>query len=504
MGNKITFVVLLIILLPFVYSDGAMFSYYKQEIHESSQTAIIKYQDNIEELFLMVSYGGNVSDFAWIVPVPNIPELSNESSKLFFEIAEITQPKIIDDRNNDAIMIHKSEQIGYYNSMVISADNSNELLDWLKSNNYHISNDQLSDLEWYVEKKWFFVVLKINNSLFTESNEEILQPIRLSFESEQIIYPLKISRGSAINSFDYIEQIQKYYPELNYENDFNTFIDSFVNKIATEIFNDFETTGSDSENKALMEIFGRSTKATHGTRNYHYDDYLQHDDKDKWLKNEISRNIKRDCRQQCTKVYNDKDVDGATEIIFNEIKSGKRKSTIMETGQDSQGKTLYEKIKENYKEELTKEVLIDKWSDWINRELEDNYHMNRLIQNNGKANKIIIYIISDNKAKADGFELDFAKQIKPNEYKYHPNFDNLFDKTYFLTKLSRNMDSNEMTNDVLFEDDVNNKSFRKTVKINNNDLEENINYKFWLSLVIIVFIPIILLIIIKFIIKNKK
>ena len=55
------------------FSDGCFIPRYSVDITEPAQKAIIVYENNRENLILQVKYDGNVSDFAWVVPVPSYP-----------------------------------------------------------------------------------------------------------------------------------------------------------------------------------------------------------------------------------------------------------------------------------------------------------------------------------------------------------------------------------------------------------------------------------------------
>jgi hypothetical protein len=89
--------------------------------------------------------------------------------------------------------------------MTIGADNSTVLADSLEEWGYlHADNrmDVEEVLQFYIDKSWFFVTMKIDSvSLAAERVGHLwygpVDPIHLSFESDQIVYPLRISAISA-------------------------------------------------------------------------------------------------------------------------------------------------------------------------------------------------------------------------------------------------------------------------------------------------------------------
>ena len=87
--------IIAIILMPTitpVSADGGFFALYGKDIYQPSQKAVIIYDDTEEkeELILQVKYEQGAEDFAWVVPVPDYPEVNEADAKLFEELHYLT------------------------------------------------------------------------------------------------------------------------------------------------------------------------------------------------------------------------------------------------------------------------------------------------------------------------------------------------------------------------------------------------------------------------------
>ncbi|MCK5124126.1 MAG: DUF2330 domain-containing protein, partial [Dehalococcoidia bacterium] len=81
--------------------------------------------------------------------------------------------------------------------------NATALADWLNANGYVFPEEGEEIVSEYIEKEWYFVATKIN--AVEEGTGEALaegdiEPIVLSFASNQTVYPLRISSLSATNA----------------------------------------------------------------------------------------------------------------------------------------------------------------------------------------------------------------------------------------------------------------------------------------------------------------
>jgi hypothetical protein len=201
-----------------VLADGGFFpdSVYR-DLYESAQKAIILYGNSTEHLVLSVSFEGNAEDFAWVIPVPSKPEIAVTDAELFWELSDLTAAEIPGGGGGGgfwcfggaALMpeggvdVIEEQVVGPYATAILSATNATALADWLNANGYIFPEEGEEIVDEYIEKEWYFVATKINaveEDTGYALAEGAIEPIILSFTSDEIVYPLRITSLSTMNA----------------------------------------------------------------------------------------------------------------------------------------------------------------------------------------------------------------------------------------------------------------------------------------------------------------
>src|SRR5437870_4005185 len=98
-----------------------------------------------------------------------------------------------------AVVVLEAGVVGSLDYKIISADRADDLYQWLKDNKYNFSGDEAS-LNFYVQKKWLFTVMKIDTMQMKKNKDGTfageVTPTRFQFASDQLVYPLKITQIS--------------------------------------------------------------------------------------------------------------------------------------------------------------------------------------------------------------------------------------------------------------------------------------------------------------------
>jgi hypothetical protein len=197
-----------------VLADGCLIPYNYEDIYEPSQTALIVYKNGQEDLYLKVNYEGETNKFVWLVPTPCYPEVDKAPKDIFEELSEFTSisgeiwagkgvaPRQSLGTEADNVIVHEQKQVGIYEVTILSATGGQGLLDWLNNNKYLISQEVRNLLDWYVDKEWYFTTMRIEGEEGEYQPGEVsrysdyIEPIKISFVTQTIVYPLKISQMS--------------------------------------------------------------------------------------------------------------------------------------------------------------------------------------------------------------------------------------------------------------------------------------------------------------------
>jgi hypothetical protein len=210
-----------------------------KDINQPGQKAFITFDAGRKEESFTVQprFEGNAADFGMVIPIPSRPKLDEMPRDFFSELAVFTilEPMDMSKYKSRArggrggaggrraggdipeppppssVRVLEAGVVGSLDYKIISAEDANDLFDWLKSNNYSYSGDQ-STLDFYIQKKWLFTTMKIDpKQMKTRPDgtyEGQITPTRFTFQSDRIIYPLKITQLSVKTSTEALFYIQ--------------------------------------------------------------------------------------------------------------------------------------------------------------------------------------------------------------------------------------------------------------------------------------------------------
>ena len=195
------------------------------------QQAIISYKDGMETLILETARLP-LDNSVIIVPVPSTPQVEELNQDIFVEISnnvfyelfnhfhphsycgqeslyipdQIDKKKIIDQRElqvnkgkriNRQLTIKNLElkdnitvkNLNVSQVVIVSPDNPDEFINFFDTNYYKIPKEKEEIIKYYAGKSWKFVIIQVKNPVKGEINP----PIKLTFKTPEIIFPLKAS-----------------------------------------------------------------------------------------------------------------------------------------------------------------------------------------------------------------------------------------------------------------------------------------------------------------------
>lgn len=251
-----------------VLADGVLITPMMHDLYESAQRAVILYGNSTEHLILSVSFQGDAEDFAWVIPVPDKPEIAVTDAELFWELSDFTTkglpsggggygfmcPGGAAPSDQDGVDVIEEQVVGPYATAILSATNATALADWLNANGYIFPEDGEEIINEYIEKEWYFVATKINaveEDTGYALTEGAIEPIILSFASDEIIYPLRITSLSTMDATspevllyvftDHVMVPEQYPLYIGYGNwEENAFTLEFGENVSVEDLSDYE------------------------------------------------------------------------------------------------------------------------------------------------------------------------------------------------------------------------------------------------------------------------
>src|SRR5207248_9903639 len=115
------------------------------------------------------------------------------------------------EEKRTSVVVLEAGVVGSLDYKVISAERADDLYQWLKDNKYQYTGDEAT-LNYYVQKKWLFTVMKIDTMQMKKNKDgsyiSEVTPTRFQFQSEKLVYPLKITQISVKDKTEALFYVQ--------------------------------------------------------------------------------------------------------------------------------------------------------------------------------------------------------------------------------------------------------------------------------------------------------
>jgi MYXO-CTERM domain-containing protein len=172
---------------------------------------------------IRIFYQGDAQDFAWVLPLPNVPEISTGSDMVFDRLKSLTSPRFELEWPNDecnfgnrwledgdlagggeggddggapsegGVQVIDSGQVGAFEYAILSSSSAEELVTWLNDNDFDQPPTSTPLIESYVEQEMIFVALKMQK----DASSGDITPVVLDFAEEAPCVPLVLTQIAA-------------------------------------------------------------------------------------------------------------------------------------------------------------------------------------------------------------------------------------------------------------------------------------------------------------------
>lgn len=182
-------------------------------------------QTKIEHFVREAAFKGsseNDSDFGFLVPSPTQPQIEESDASVFGLLDQKIQPRIEvkdrwsvdpfplllspfvlmestkfvgsgrihDDAVPTAVAVLQTKKVAGYEVAVLKANDANELVQWLKDNQYQARKDLEEWVLPYVEQGWIITAFKYDSS----SARTQVGTVRISFATETPVFPYRVPK----------------------------------------------------------------------------------------------------------------------------------------------------------------------------------------------------------------------------------------------------------------------------------------------------------------------
>jgi hypothetical protein len=223
----------------------------------NNATMVVLMRDGTRTVLSMQNnYEGPPEDFALVVPVPVVLQEENVKTlagEVFDRVDQLAAPRLVEYWEQDPCspwygeemvmamgaggmdetgaivdydsMVHIEAQfeVGEYEIVILSAEDSNALDMWLRANGYQIPEGAEPVLRPYVQAGLYFFVAKVNveRVTFDENGMAMLSPLRFHYDSERFDLPIRLGLLNAKDAQDLLVHILapgQRYEVANYDN----------------------------------------------------------------------------------------------------------------------------------------------------------------------------------------------------------------------------------------------------------------------------------------------
>jgi hypothetical protein len=219
MRRKLSFlgcIVLLVALTPDIAAACAALFSAEAQVRQSAQRiifAVDKAQGKVEA-YVSVNYVGAAEEFAWVVPLPNNPQVDVIEAASFNTLELATNPRFLfpqrtcqtfdeisrslDGRTGSAppgsgVDVLQQGQVGPYDFSVVGGTNGGDITDWLRQNGYRVTQPMEPLITSYTDMGMVFLAMKLQGG--KEAGD--IQPVKMTFDAQQAMIPLRLAAVGA-------------------------------------------------------------------------------------------------------------------------------------------------------------------------------------------------------------------------------------------------------------------------------------------------------------------
>jgi hypothetical protein len=189
--------------------------------------------------YVQINYTGESSSFAWVVPVPSVPQIDVAEMASFNELDLLTQPVFLappvpacapipvpsdgialagavdEERADSDVTVLASGTAGPYQFDVITSPDPDAMFRWLRENEYQVTDAMGPLIRVYNDENMVFLAMKLQ----PDAGVQDIQPIKMTYESDAPMIPIRLTAVAAnpnMNILTWIFADEQAYP-ANYE-----------------------------------------------------------------------------------------------------------------------------------------------------------------------------------------------------------------------------------------------------------------------------------------------
>jgi hypothetical protein len=182
------------------------------------ERAMLAWDGKTQDILMAFNVSGSSDKAAWVMPVPSAAKVSLGDTEMFDELRRLTAPRVeyrdswwptftwllpgagpseTTGAPGGAVNVLGRQRIGPFDVTRLAADDPTALDTWLADKGFPRPDGLEANLAPYIADHWEIVAIQLAPAQAGESLTGDLQPLRLSFTSDKLVYPMRLSRSAA-------------------------------------------------------------------------------------------------------------------------------------------------------------------------------------------------------------------------------------------------------------------------------------------------------------------
>jgi hypothetical protein len=206
------------------------------KLFNKSSRVVLTRDGNQTAITMASDYEGDPKEFALVIPVPTFIErkqIGVVDTKIIDHLDAYTAPRFVEYHDGDpcrpifearrgvqysaipapasvaaalrkGVTIEASYDVAEYDVLILSAQESNGLVEWLTDNGYRIPDGAASVLGSYIKQNMRFFVAKVNLARMKLIGNGYLRPLQVRYETAKFMLPLRLGTVNAKGPQDLI------------------------------------------------------------------------------------------------------------------------------------------------------------------------------------------------------------------------------------------------------------------------------------------------------------
>ncbi|PXX09787.1 DUF2330 domain-containing protein [Mycolicibacterium moriokaense] len=182
------------------------------------ERAMVAWDGKTQDILMSFNVSGSSDKAAWVMPVPSAAKVTLGDTEVFDELARLTAPRVeyrdswwptftwllpgaassLDTAGapGGAVNVLGRQRIGPFDVTRLAANDPSALATWLADKGFPRPDGLEANLAPYIADHWEIVAIQLAPAQAGESLTGDLQPLRLTFASDKLVYPMRLSRSA--------------------------------------------------------------------------------------------------------------------------------------------------------------------------------------------------------------------------------------------------------------------------------------------------------------------